>query len=267
MVIHSHKNVRTMLWEYNDRLNDCSDALSDAIKNVRYRQFELLVGNGTNANACDSCMRTPLIMISIYLTGFDNWYNRERFAKLLLDNNANPNLCDIYGLTPLIHASINGQSDYVKVLLSSDKTNYELCDKGGNNAIMLASRYGQVQVLRVVADHIICDDRINAKLIDLKNFDNKTALDLAYEANHYECVSVINTLKEALNNRRDIGSQVADNDIKMFNNVNKISDPFIPNTSRIAKQLSETESNALIKPQTKSHQNLGLSYNNYTINI
>lgn len=81
-------------------------------------QAKLLVENGSHVNARDSALRTPLIMISIYLTGLDNWHNRDKFARLLLDNNGDPNLCDCFGLTPLIHAAINGQTDYVKILLS-----------------------------------------------------------------------------------------------------------------------------------------------------
>ncbi len=81
-------------------------------------QAHLLVKNGNNINIRDSYGRTPLIMISVYLTDFDNWYNREKFAKLLLDANADPNLSDTFGLTPLMHASINGQYDYVALLLS-----------------------------------------------------------------------------------------------------------------------------------------------------
>ena len=81
-------------------------------------QAKLLVENGSHVNTRDSSMRTPLIMISIYLNGFDNWYYRDKFARLFLDHNADPNLCDCFGLTPLIHAAINGQTDYVKILLS-----------------------------------------------------------------------------------------------------------------------------------------------------
>lgn len=81
-------------------------------------QAQLLVTNGSHVNARDSYDRSPLILVSLYLTGPDNWYNRERFGLLLLQHKADPNLADCYGLTPLIHAAINGQSDYVKVLLS-----------------------------------------------------------------------------------------------------------------------------------------------------
>lgn len=77
-----------------------------------------MVANGSYVNSRDKYERTPLILVSLYLTGADNWYNRERFARLMLERKADPNLSDCYGLTPLIHAAINGQSDYVKVLLS-----------------------------------------------------------------------------------------------------------------------------------------------------
>ena len=88
-------------------------------------QAQLLVANGSYVNASDAYDRTPLILVSLYLTGADNWYNRERFARLMLERKADPNLSDCYGLTPLIHAAINGQSDYVKVLLSDVSVGFD----------------------------------------------------------------------------------------------------------------------------------------------
>ena len=121
---------------------------------------------------------------------------------------------------------------------------------------MLASRFGQVQVLHLLAEHICSDEKQTPDLVDCKNFDDKCATDLAFEGNHLDCVSILKTLKETLAHRQhSSGPLMAANNLSSnLSDKLSISDSYKLNNS-LGIQSSETN-NIVVKTQTKSHENL-----------
>ena len=126
---------------------------------------------------------------------------------------------------------------------------------------MLASRYGQVQCLRLLAEHICSDPKQTPDFVDLKNYDNKSATDLAVESDHFECVHILKALKSRLNERREqqSGAQVVANNSlsnNLMTNKLSISDSFKLNNNFVGLQSLESNSSSAAKTQTKSHERL-----------
>ena len=120
---------------------------------------------------------------------------------------------------------------------------------------MLASRFGQVQVLHLLAEHICSDEKQTPDFIDCKNFEDKSALDMALEGEHLECVSLLETLKDRLFDRQQFGAQVASSNLSSnLTDKLSVSDSFKLNTS-LGLQSLETN-NIVVKSHTKSHENL-----------
>jgi ankyrin repeat protein len=72
-------------------------------------------------------------------------------VKELLDHGADPNLQEPhYGWTALIRAAYRGCTDIVRLLLLDRRTDPNLRDGFGSTALMIASHYGHIVVVKLL---------------------------------------------------------------------------------------------------------------------
>jgi hypothetical protein len=118
---------------------------------------------------------------------------------------------------------------------------------------MLAARYGRVEVLQEFKDHIMHNESASIKFLDNKNRNNKSALDLAYEGDFYECASLLTTLKAALNDKQRI---VSEEPIYAYNasNLQFKSTTLANNSHNLVAQSSNSD--AVMIKHSKSHEKI-----------
>ena len=102
--------------------------------------------------------------------------------KLLLENKANANQCDSDGNTPLQTAILYG-SDIQVVKILIEKTDLLKENKKGQNALYIAVKYHQVDVINLILDH-----EQGAVLISKADEDGFTPLHLAVSLGHLDTV-------------------------------------------------------------------------------
>jgi hypothetical protein len=118
---------------------------------------------------------------------------------------------------------------------------------------MLAARYGRVEVLQEFKDHIMHNESASIKFLDNKNHNNKSALDLAYEGDYYECASLLTTLKAALTDKQRIVSQEPIYKSHV-SNLQLISATLPNNSHNLVAQSSHSD--AVMIKHAKSHDKL-----------
>uniref|UniRef100_A0A670ZXP6 KN motif and ankyrin repeat domain-containing protein 4 n=1 Tax=Pseudonaja textilis TaxID=8673 RepID=A0A670ZXP6_PSETE len=81
-------------------------------------------------------------------------HDREDMVKALLSCNANINLQDEDGLSPLMVASQYGNLEMVKLLLSHPGCDPALVDKAGNSALSLALKSAHMEIVEFLRTHM-----------------------------------------------------------------------------------------------------------------
>jgi len=102
------------------------------------------------------------------ITAAENGY--IDMTRSLLESGANPNIVDDYGETALMVASIEDETEIIKLLLDRGAS-INIQDIDGNTAVMNASIYGNIDVVRILLDR--------GASINIINNDGYTVLDLA----------------------------------------------------------------------------------------
>ncbi|MEA2336122.1 MAG: uncharacterized protein QOE82_129 [Thermoanaerobaculia bacterium] len=119
---------------------------------------------GLDANAHDSAGYTPLIAAARA--------GNVEMIRLLTSRGANPDLADtaVNSWTPLLHAVHKAQPGSIAALLDAG-ANPNAADPHGTTPLMLASGYGQTEIVKILLAHK-ADPRLAAS-------DGITAIDLA----------------------------------------------------------------------------------------
>ena len=117
---------------------------------------------------------------------------------------------------------------------------------------MLAACYNQVHVLRVLAEYIGADRRQTPNFVERLNNDDKSAEDMAQENQHWECVDILNALKETLGRRA--GQHTAEGVANQMSNNNNNNNLMVGTALKSNSYARHTSLS--VKPQTKSHESL-----------
>ncbi|KAH6888296.1 hypothetical protein BKA70DRAFT_1572967 [Coprinopsis sp. MPI-PUGE-AT-0042] len=132
---------------------------------------ELLSLPGILVNAADKDGDIPLV----YAAG---WRKQASLSLLLAHPKININATDSYGRTALTMAS---SEEAATLLLAHRKIKPNLVDSDGDTALMCASRWGYLEVVKV----LLADPRVQVKL---KSKAGKTALDMAEEQRYRDYI-------------------------------------------------------------------------------
>ncbi|CAG9762556.1 unnamed protein product [Ceutorhynchus assimilis] len=105
-------------------------------------------------------------------------------VRLLLEHDASPNIIDVKGSSPLHLAAWSGNLDIVKLLLSGPAIcNVNLTTKDDETALHCAAQYGHTAVVSLLLEHA-CDPGI-------RNCRGETALELAAQYGRLETVELL----------------------------------------------------------------------------
>jgi len=142
---------------------------------------ELLKHKNIDVNLPNKYGQTPLYRAS--------WKrNLDIVKELLKHKDIDVNRLDIYNqTTPLNLTSFWGYLDIVKELLKREDIDVNLQDKDGETPLFTASDEDHLNIVRMLLDA--------GADINIKNNEDKTALDIAIERNHDEIAELINEQK------------------------------------------------------------------------
>lgn len=163
--------------------------LCAAVMSGRVRWIQGLLDAGCDANETDEQLQTPL-MKAVHIKRTDA---RAHVVRLLLKYGADAGKQDTELRTALCYAAMQpDREDIVRILVRSGNCQVNLKDINGDTALFFAVRAGNVSVLR-----ILLNSSFTKYTIDLNqaNFEQYTALSLAYELGQYDCCKVL--VKEA----------------------------------------------------------------------
>jgi ankyrin repeat protein len=165
-----------------------------------------LVALKVNPHVCNSNNASPLFIAA--LNGHTDC------IALLISFNCDANLCHKNGSSPLYVAAQNGHSDVIPLLVSA-KANVDLCNDEGASATFVAASKGHSNCLKLLldsgGDHNTCtNDGISPIYVAAMNgydnclklllsagadprssFKGTSALDIARQKNHAECVRML----------------------------------------------------------------------------
>ena len=139
-----------------------------------------LLKNGVDVNGEDTFGRTALMAAS------DGGH--MEVVKLLLDNGADVNLQSNRGDTTFIGAEDHGDCEIIKFLLGDSADVYLQRTFNRNTALIIASRNGFTEIVKLLLLENGADMTITAK-------DGKTAKDWALEKGHIDIVNILNEVR------------------------------------------------------------------------
>ncbi|MEN8263634.1 MAG: ankyrin repeat domain-containing protein [Nitrospirota bacterium] len=109
-------------------------------------------------------------------------------VKKLLDEGVDPNFRDpIRGDFPLLIAQIHGHEDITKLLVQRDADVNQI-DRSGRSSLMMAAHHGRLKQVQFLLE--------SGAIIDLKDEDGDSALDLAIEKRHVEIADLLRRKSE-----------------------------------------------------------------------
>lgn len=114
-----------------------------AAQNTKLNMVNLLLKSGANPNQVNMNRQLPLHIAA----KLGNTRVCKKLAKV-----SNLNAQDADGKTPLYHACENNRSSVVKILVSAG-ANLELTKKNGYTAIMIASKKGYYNIVKILAEN------------------------------------------------------------------------------------------------------------------
>lgn len=154
--------------------------LRDAAQKGHIQTVKLLVSQGTDVNAADQDLRTPLMWAA-----FDGYTD---IVKMLLENGAQVDAQDGIGRTALMYAASGSNIDTVRALLGH-KANTNIVDgHEAFTALMFAAAEGQTAVVRALLEHHADPN--------LKDTDGDTAYDFAMQNGHTETAQLVKPMNE-----------------------------------------------------------------------
>ena len=141
---------------------------------------KLLIANGANVHARNKHGHTPLHVSA--------GNNDPSVSRILLENGADPNIKDKWGRAPIHMAIEMNRKNSAKFLIKYPETDVNAQDNDNKTALHQCSSYGYLEICTLLIEH--------GAILDLKNKNGQTPLEIAAEQKHYE---IINLLEKAMN--------------------------------------------------------------------
>ena len=109
-------------------------------------------------------------------------------SRILLENGADPNIKDRFGRAPLHKAVEMDRRNSARLLIEHPETDINAQTNDNITALHQCSSYGYLEICTLLIEH--------GTILDLKNKNEQTPLEIAVEQKHYE---IINLLEKAMN--------------------------------------------------------------------
>ena len=157
-----------------------TDTLFSAAEQGNLQVLKTLIEKGEPVDIEDACQWTPLMKAALN--------GHILAAEALLEAGADLNAHDKGGYTPLLLAASNNHSDIVGLLLGRGVDINHQEQSMGWTALIWAAKQGHSDTVRLLLDH-------GARL-DIRDFEEKTALDWAKENQQLEIVHLLTAKSE-----------------------------------------------------------------------
>ncbi|KAL9980500.1 hypothetical protein ACROYT_G009100 [Oculina patagonica] len=158
-------------------------ALSQAIRNKRWRQARLLIEAGSDINWRGQNKRTPIMEVCF----LDDEEKAFGLAKMLLENGAALDFQDEQGLTALSYACILKRIKLVTLFLQFVDYNLNAVDKDANTALFHAITVGDLSIVKMIVKKL----KHYGLSVDTPNNKGETPLIHALKIGHAQCADVL----------------------------------------------------------------------------
>lgn len=159
-------------------------ALSQAIRDRRWRQARLLVEAGSDINQrCQGDKRTALMEVC-FLDDEDKAFG---LAKMLLENGAKLDFQDAQGLTALSYACILKRKKLVRLFLRLVDYNLNAVDRDANTPLFHAVTVGDLSVVKMLVKKL----KYYRLSVDMQNHKGETPLIHALKMGNMEAAEML----------------------------------------------------------------------------
>lgn len=159
-------------------------ALSQAIRDRRWRQARLLVEAGSDINQrCQGDKRTALMEVC-FLDDEDKAFG---LAKMLLENGAKLDFQDAQGLTALSYACILKRKKLVRLFLRLVDYNLNAADRDANTPLFHAVTVGDLSVVKMLVKKL----KYYHLSVDMQNHKGETPLIHALKMGNMEAAEML----------------------------------------------------------------------------
>ena len=158
-------------------------ALSQAIRNKRWRQARLLIEAGSDINRRCQDKRTPLMEVCF----LDDEEKAFGLAKVLLENGAEFGYQDVQGLNALSYACILKRKKLVTLFLRFVDYNLNAIDRDANTALFHAITVGDLAIVKMLVKKL----RYYDLSIDTQNHKGETPLIHALKIGNIQCAEYL----------------------------------------------------------------------------
>lgn len=158
-------------------------ALSQAIRNRRWRQARLLIDAGSDINWRGENKRTPIMEVCF----LDDEEKAFGLAKMLLENGATLDFQDEQGLTALSYACILKRKKLVTLFLQFVDYNLNATDQDANTALFHAITVGDLSIVKMIVKKL----KYYGLSVDTQNNKGETPLIHALKLGHAQCADVL----------------------------------------------------------------------------
>lgn len=158
-------------------------ALSQAIRNKRWRQARLLIEAGSDINWRGHNKRTPIMDVCF----LDDEEKACGLAKMLLENGAELGFQDVQGLTALSYACILKRKKLVTIFLQCVDYNLNAADQDANTALFHAITVGDLPIVKMIVKKL----KHYGLSVDTQNNRGETPLIHALKIGHAQCADVL----------------------------------------------------------------------------
>ena len=159
-------------------------AVSQAIRNKRWRQARLLIEAGSDINRrCQTDKRTALMEVC-FLDDEDKSFG---LAKMLLENGAELGFQDAQGLNALSYACILKRKKLVPLFLQFVDYNLNAVDRDANTALFHAITVGDLSIVKMLVQKLKHYDLS----VDTQNHKGETPLIHALKIGNIQCADFL----------------------------------------------------------------------------
>lgn len=158
-------------------------ALSQAIRNKRWRQARLLIEAGSDINRRAHNKRTAIMEVCF----LDDEEKALGLAKMLLENGAELGFEDEHGLTALSYACILKRKKLVALFLQYVDYNLNAVDRDANTALFHAITVGDLSIVKMIVEKL----KYYGLSVDTQNNKGETPLIHALKIGHSQCADVL----------------------------------------------------------------------------
>ena len=191
--IHSQQSEKFDSLADKERIANCSignsyflsdmTALSQAIRNKRWRQARLLIEAGSDINWKGQNKRSVIMEVCF----LDDEEKALGLAKMLLKNGADLNFQDEQGLITLSYACILKRKKLVALFLQYVDYDLNAVDRDGNTALFHAITVGDISIVKMIVKKL----KYYALSVDTQNSKGETPLIHALKVGHAQCADIL----------------------------------------------------------------------------